>query len=170
MFLRRSLMALFLSFGLAGAAHAEFLIGLAHIGGITGPNLEWAAKRHTLYAVPGVHLGSGGLEDDVRWVAGSRFRLDRGFTNTSGFYSGVMLGDMGGERTYERLGVGLEIGHQWVKEYVRTTVSATLAVTEELKCGDYLSSAQCDTPEKRKLNDKDMEPSLLLGITISLRK
>jgi hypothetical protein len=167
--LRRSLFAMLLLV-CTGQASSEVLIGYAFVNGINGLNLEWAGQRNTVYVVPGTYLVDGGLSDDWRWVAGVRHRIDRGYTNINGFYTGLMFGDLGSEAKYERLGAGFEIGHQWVKEYTRTTLSAGVAVLEKLDCADYRRATACDTVEERERNDKDMEPGLILSLTISLRR
>ncbi|MCK5874283.1 MAG: hypothetical protein KAG82_06295 [Alcanivoracaceae bacterium] len=165
----RSLLVLLL-LSSAGQASSEMLVGYAFVNGISGLNLEWAGQRNTVYAVPGTYLNDEGLSDKWRWVAGFRHRIDRGYTNINGFYTGLMLGDLGGEKRYERLGAGFEIGHQWVKEYTRTTLSAGVAVLEPLDCGDYLAESSCNTQEERDKNDLDAEPGLILSLTISLRR
>ena len=165
----RSLLVLML-LSSAGQASSEMLIGYAFVNGINGLNLEWAGQRNTVYAVPGTYLDDGGLSDDWRWVAGFRHRIDRGYTNINGFYTGLMVWDLGGEKRYERLGAGFEVGHQWVKEYTRTTLSAGVAVLESLDCQDYLRSSSCDSVEEREQNDLDVEPGLILSLTISLRR
>ena len=167
--LRRVLPAMLL-LSLTGQAWSETLIGYAFVNGINGLNLEWAGERNSLYVVPGTHLNNSGLNEKWRWVTGFRHRIDRGYTNVSGYYTGMMLGDLGGEKRYERLGVGFEVGHQWVKEYTRTTLSAGFAVLESLDCEDYAVAAACVDPEDREARDLDVEPGLILSVTISLRR
>jgi len=150
MFKRIALCALLL---LPVLSRAELLVGIGYMNGVVGPNLEWAWQRNTAYVLPGAHLGNQGLEDDFRWVAGMRHRIDRGTTVTSGFFTGAMVGDLGGEKHYERLGVGGELGHQWVGNFLRLTVSGGIALLEELK-----------------EEDLDMEPQLTIGVTLSLRR
>jgi hypothetical protein len=169
MSLRRSLLAAVLLLS-ASYSHAEMLVGYAFVNGISGLNLEWATKRNSYYVVPGTYLVDGGLSDDWRWVAGFRHRIDRGFTNISGYYTGVIVGDLGGESAYERLGVGFEIGHQWVTEYLRTTVGAGVAVLEEKECSDYRTDAFCSSETRREQAKLDVEPGLILTLTISLRR
>lgn len=167
--LRRVLPALLL-LSLTGQAWSETLVGYAFVNGINGLNLEWAGQRNSLYVVPGTYIRDRGLDDKWRWVTGFRHRIDRGYTNVSGYYTGLMLGDLGGESRYERLGAGFEIGHQWVKDYTRTTLSAGFAVLESLDCADYSSPAACADPDDRAARDKDVEPGLILSLTISLRR
>ena len=139
---------------LPALSQAELLLGIGYVNGMVGPNLEWAWQRHTAYVQPGAHLGDYGLEDDeLRWVAGMRYRIDQGTTVTSGFFTGLMVGDLGGERQYERLGIGGELGHQWVGNYLRLTISGGMAVLEELR-----------------ERDLDVEPQFLLGVTLSVRR
>lgn len=139
---------------LPALSQAELLLGIGYVNGMVGPNIEWAWQRHTAYVQPGAHLGDYGLEDDeLRWVAGMRYRLDRGTTVTSGFFTGFMVGDLGGERQYERLGVGGELGHQWVGNYLRLTISGGMALLEELS-----------------ERDLDAEPQFVLGVTLSVRR
>ncbi|MCK0538434.1 hypothetical protein [Alcanivorax quisquiliarum] len=139
---------------LPALSQAELLLGIGYVNGMVGPNLEWAWQRHTAYVQPGAHLGDYGLEDDeLRWVAGMRYRIDQGTTVTSGFFTGLMVGDLGGERQYERLGIGGELGHQWMGNYLRLTISGGMAVLEELR-----------------ERDLDVEPQFLLGVTLSVRR
>jgi len=167
--LYRSLFAALL-LSVAGQASSEMLVGYAFVNGINGLNLEWAGQRNTVYVVPGTYLANSGLSDKWRWVAGFRHRIDRGYTNVSGYYTGMMVGDLGGEHRYERLGVGFEIGHQWVKEYTRTTISGGVAALESLSCSDYRRATSCNTAQKRQDSALDVEPALILGLTISLRR
>lgn len=144
----------FFLMGLCVSARAEFLIGIAHISGLTGPNLEWAGERTSYYVVPALESKRTGLgEDEVRWVVGLRHRLERGLTSTSGFYSGLTAGDLGGEDDYNRWGAGGELGYQWIKEYSRITLSSGVVVLEAV--------------EEEELKE---EPQLIIGITFSLRK
>ena len=140
---------------LSFSARAEFLIGPSSVNSVIGPTFEWAGQRSSYYAVVGAHMARGGwdVEDDMRWVIGSRHRLDRGTTDTSGFYVGALAGDLGGRRQYERLGIGGEIGHQWVGEFLRLTVSSGLAILEE--------------QEER---DNDYEPMIVMGISLMIRR
>lgn len=167
--LYRSLLAAML-LSVAGQASSEVFVGYAFVNGISGLNLEWAGQRNSVYVIPGTYLVDGGLSDKWRWVAGVRHRIDRGYTNVSGFYTGLMVGDLAGESRYERLGAGFEIGHQWVKEYTRTTLSGGVAALESLDCSDYRGATSCNTEQKRKDNALDMEPGLILSLTISLRR
>ena len=167
--LHRSLLAALL-LSVAGQASSEMLVGYAFVNGISGLNLEWAGQRNSVYVVPGTYLVDGGLSDKWRWVAGVRHRIDRGYTNVSGYYTGLMVGDLAGEHRYERLGAGFEIGHQWVKEYTRITLSGGVAALQSLDCSDYRRAVFCDTAQERKDNALDMEPGLILGLTISLRR
>jgi len=135
-------------------ARAELLVGIASIANHVGPNLEWAGDRSSFYLVPGLEAKKDGLTGNkVRWVAGMRHRLERGLMSSTGFYTGLTVGDLGGENNYERLGAGGELGYQWVKEYTRMTMGASLVVLEAV-------------PEQ----DLKEEPSVVLGITLSLRK
>ena len=139
----------------AVSARAEMLIGIGAVSRVVGLNLEWAGEHNSYYVMPGMLLKRGGLsEDNVRWVAGMRHRLERGLMNTSGFYSGVQVGNYGeGSYSVDRHGAGFELGHQWVKEYTRIGLGAALLYMEEV--------------EEEEL---DAEPRVLLGINISLRK
>jgi hypothetical protein len=167
--LYRSLFAALL-LSVAGQASSEMLVGYAFVNGINGLNLELAGERNTVYAVPGTYLADSGLSDNWTWVAGFRHRIDRGYTNVSGYYTGMMFGDLAGEHRYKRLGAGFEIGHQWVKEYTRTTLSGGVAVLEGLSCSDYLPAVSCNTATKRQDNELGVEPGLILSLTISLRR
>lgn len=162
------LLALLLS---PGFARAELLVGAGFLNGVVGPNIEWAWRRTSAWVLPGAHIGDQGFQDDdIRWALGMRRRLDGGTTVTNGFFGGVLAGDLGGEKRYERLGLGAEMGHQWVGNYLRLTLSAGVAVLEPLDCDDYRPSAQCDTEAKRRRHDLDAEPQLTLGVTLSLRR
>ncbi len=91
----------------------DLLIGLGYLNGLAGLNLEWATEHNSFYAMPSVYLDSGGLDtDEPRWVAGWRHKMERGLMSENGFYTGLMAGDLGGESHYERLGVGVELGHE----------------------------------------------------------
>ena len=138
----------------ASAARAEVLIGIAHVDGLTGLNLEYMGERTSWYSVMGSHTASSGQEtDDFRWQVGFRKRLERDPMASPGFYAGMLAGDLGGRRQFERLGIGGELGHQWVTTHTRTTVSGGFAALEEL--------------EEREL---DVEPGFFLGISWSLRR
>jgi len=155
---------------IAGQSHSEVLVGYGFVNGISGLNLEWAGERNSFYVMPGTYLVGGGLSEKYRWIAGMRHRIDRGYTNINGFYTGAMVGDLGGESRYERLGLGFEVGHQWVREYTRTTLSGGLALLQKLDCDDYRAANECNTPEQRDDNALDMEPGVIIGLTISLRR
>lgn len=134
-------------------ASAELLVGLGYTNGVVGPNLEWANERYSLYVLPGAHLRKGGLDtDELRWVVGARRPLERTTMQMPGFFVGAMFGDLG-ERSYERLGLGAELGRQWLTPSVRFTVSAGIAVLQE-----------------KSAYDKDMEPTLVLSTTFSMRR
>ena len=137
------------------SARAEILIGPSSVNSVVGPTFEWAGQHSSFYAVYGGHIARGGWDvvDDPRWVVGSRHRLDRGSTAESGFYGGVVVGDLGGRRQYERLGAGGEIGYQWVGEFVRLTMSSGLAVLEE-----------------QEQRDNDVTPGLIMGISLMIRR
>lgn len=144
----------FLVLLLSSPVMAEGLIGFAYVNNLNAINLEWAFKRNTVYVASGAHTGTNGLEtDDIRYVAGARHIINDGATDKSGFYTGFMGGDLGGRKQYERLGVGGELGYQWVTDYTRWTLSGGLAVLEEI--------------EERNL---EKEPEAFLGFSISLRK
>ncbi len=138
----------------AVTARAEALIGIANVANITGLNLEWAGEHNSVYVMPGLELKSDGLrEDNFRWTAGFRHRLERGLMSTSGFYSGLLVGNLGEHPNLDRYGAGAELGHQWVKEFTRIGLGAALLYMEPL---DEV--------------DLDGEPRVVLGINISLRK
>lgn len=172
--IRTFLFALLLAPGVLlapGQARAELLVGAGFLNGLVGPNVEWAWRRTTAWVLPGAHIGSQGFQDDdLRWVIGMRRRLDGGTTVTNGFFSGLLAGDLGGEKSYERLGLGAELGHQWIGNHLRLTVSGGLAVLQPLDCEDYRRSNQCETPAARDRNALDAEPHLTLGVTLTLRR
>lgn len=135
------------------SAQAELLIGLGHIEKLTGPSIEWAGERNSVYVMPAYKLNGGGINtDELRWVAGVRHRLERGLTSESGFYSGFIIGDFGKHR-YQRLGAGLQLGRQWVKQYTRIAVDGGMVALESDPALNFST-----------------EPQFVLGITISLRK
>lgn len=139
--------------GASLTARAEVLVGIANVANLTGLNLEWAGERTSYYVVPGFETKSTGLDEDrFHWVAGTRHRLERGLTSTSGFYSGLLIGDFA-EHDYQRLGAGADLGYQWVKEYTRITLGSGIVFLEE----------------KPEFN-LEAEPELVIGLTISLRK
>ena len=154
-----------------GLSRAELLVGIGFLNGVVGPNIEWAGRHTSYWVLPGAHLGNQGFQDDDwRWAVGLRHQLEGGTTVTNGFFTGLLLGDLGGEKRYRRLGIGAELGHQWVGNYVRLTTSAGLAILEPLDCGDYRPSNQCSSEAQRRRHDLDPEPQLTLGITLSLRR
>ena len=172
--LRTCLFALLLAPGallVPGQARADLLVGVGFLNGLVGPNVEWAWRHTTAWVLPGAHIGGQGFQDDdLRWSIGMRRRLDEGTTVTSGFFSGLLAGDLGGEKRYERVGLGAELGHQWVGNHVRLTVSGGLAVLQPLDCADYRRRSECDTAEARESNALDAEPLLTLGVTLTLRR
>lgn len=168
--MRRWLLSLLVLLPLSATAD-EALIGLGYLNGLVGLNLEWAKEKNSFYALPSTYIGSGGAEDDeFRWVAGWRHKMERGRMDESGFYLGLLAGDLGGEKHYERLGAGVELGHQWVKDYTRWTLSGAVGVLESLDCSDYRSSAGCNSVKKQDQYELDAEPTAILGISVSLRR
>ncbi|MDX1804621.1 MAG: hypothetical protein R3292_11105 [Alcanivorax sp.] len=152
-------------------ASADKLIGLGYLNGLVGLNLEWAGKHNSFYAMPGGYLISTGYDQkDVRWVAGWRHKMERGLMAEKGFYGGLIVGDLGGESQYERLGAGLEIGHQWVKPYTRWTLSGAVGVLQPLDCTSYRPNSDCNTKEELRRYDLSAEPTAVLGISVSLRR
>lgn len=144
------LLALFLT----PPAFAEVLVGAGLVNKVGGLNLEWAFKKNTIYILPGYMLGNTGIDNHAfRWVVGTRHRLNDGTTDTDGFFSGFLVGDLGGTTHYERLGAGGELGYQWVKKYTRWTFSAGLGVLQ-----------------KDSTRNLDTEPTSFLAVSVSLRK
>lgn len=138
----------------AQAAYADRLVGIGFVDGLTGLNLEYMAERTSYYALLGSHTSSTGQEtDDFRWQVGLRKRLDRAPAASPGFYTGLVAGDLGGRKQFERMGIGGELGHQWLTTHTRTTVSGGLGVVEEI--------------EERNL---DAEPIFFIGLSWSLRR
>ena len=136
------------------SAFAGGLLGIAYVDNIAGLNLEWATNQSSFYVVPGVRVtqGQGGAEKkDVRFVAGMRHRLDQGTMNDSGFFIGLIGGDLGGSADHRRNGYGGELGYQLMKNFTRWTVSGGLVVL--------------DADKDRNLNN---EPAAVLGVSISL--
>jgi len=140
---------------LPAAAQGELLVGVGQVNGVVGPNLEWGFERSSIYAIPGGQITSAGWNapDDFRWVVGARRRIAREQTITSGFFTGAMVGDLGGESRFERLGVGGEFGYQWVTTYLRWTLSSGVALLEELE-------------EK----NEDSAPLVIFGASVSFRR
>ena len=138
----------------APVTRADTLVGIAFVEGLTGLNLEYMGERTSYYGVFGAHSGSGGLEaGDNRWVVGFRKRVDRAPMASPGFFVGMVAGDLGGRKQYERLGVGGELGHQWLTPNSRTTLSAGFAALEEV--------------EEQAV---EAEPGVFLGVTWSVRR
>ena len=149
----------------------DALIGIGYLNGLVGLNLEWVTTQNSFFALPAFYVDSSGLDtEEFRWVVGWRHKMERGMMDESGFYTGLMGGDLGGERHYERLGVAFELGHQWVKPYSRWTVSGAVGVLEALECGEYRGVRSCDTDEERDRYDLDVEPAVVLGVSYSFRR
>ena len=146
---------LLLLLGFSAPAHAEWLVGAGYVNGVIGANVEWAGERNSFYVLPGAHVASRGWDaaDDLRWVAGMRHRIDDGHTADSGFYTGILGGDLGGRHQQERLGLGGELGYQWVTDNTRWTLGSGIAFLEEV--------------EER---DEDVEPRLTIGVSASFRR
>jgi len=168
--MRRWLLSFLVLLPLSAAAD-DALIGIGYLNGLVGLNLEWATEKNSFYGMPAYYVDSSGLDtEEFRWVAGWRRKMERGLMSEKGFYTGLMAGDLGGERHYERLGAGVELGHQWVKPYSRWTVSAAVGVLEALECGEYRGIRACDSEEERDRYDLDIEPVVVLGVSFSLRR
>lgn len=134
-------------------ARADGLVGLGFVNNVIGANLEWTFEHSTVYLVPGYYFDSGGARTDtLRWVTGYRHILEDGTTDETGFYTGVMGGHVDGKRQTERLGLGGELGHQWVTDNTRWTLSAGLVALEE-----------------RELHDESVEPEAFFAFSVSLR-
>ena len=149
----RALVLLLLGF--SAPVSAEWLVGAGYVNGVIGANLEWAGERSSFYVLPGAHVASRGwdITDEFRWVAGMRRRIEGGHTADSGFFVGLLGGDLDGRHQRERLGLGGELGYQWVTEHTRWTLSSGMAVLEEV--------------EER---DEDVEPRLTIGVSASFRR
>ncbi|MCG8391873.1 MAG: hypothetical protein MI745_02210 [Pseudomonadales bacterium] len=168
--MRRWLLSFLMLMPLSAAAD-DALVGIGYLNGLVGLNLEWATEHNSFYGMPALYVDSGGLDtDEFRWVAGWRHKMERGLMSENGFYTGLMAGDLGGDRHYERLGMGVELGHQWVKPYSRWTVSAAVGALESLDCNDYKAAIRCDSEEERDRYDLDVEPVVVLGVSFSLRR
>jgi hypothetical protein len=129
------------------------MVGYGFVNNINGVNLEWAFEHNTVYAIPGYYFDSGGaVTENFVWVTGFRHRLEEGSTRDSGFFTGLMAGHLDGRRQYDRLGVGGELGYQWVADHTRWTLSAGLAALEE--------------QEER---NQDAEPEAFFAFSVSLR-
>lgn len=144
---------IFVLLSLGGTLRAEILVGVAQIDELTGLNLEWAGEHNSFYAIPAVERSSGGFKDTFRWAAGFRHRLDGGLTSSNGFYAGLIVGDLGGDKHYIRYGGGGELGFQWIKPGARITASAALVALEAV-------------PEE----ELKEEPAVLLGVSFALRR
>ncbi|MGB2246206.1 MAG: hypothetical protein ACPH3N_00980 [Alcanivorax sediminis] len=168
--MRRWLVSLFALLPFSAQAD-DALIGLGYLNGLVGVNLEWATTQNSFFVMPAYYVDSSGLDtDEFRWAAGWRHKMERGMMDESGFYTGLMAGDFGGERHYERLGAGFEIGHQWVKPYSRWTVSGVIGAVEALECAEYKAAFRCDSEEEQEQYDLDVEPVVILGISYSFRR
>ena len=81
------------------AAADDALIGIGYLNGLVGLNLEWATEKNSFYGMPAYYVDSSGLDtEEFRWVAGWRRKMERGLMSEKGFYTGLMAGDLGGER------------------------------------------------------------------------
>lgn len=129
------------------------MLGYAFVSNLNGMNLEWAFEHNTVYLVPGYYFDSGGARTDTaRWVTGYRHLLEDTPTDESGFFTGALAGHLDGKRQTERLGLGGELGHQWVKDYTRWTFSASLVALED-----------------RPAHDQGVEPEVFFAFSVSLR-
>lgn len=135
------------------AAFAQGLVGVAYVNKLIGLNLEWTTEHNSFYVIPGVYFNqsSSGAGNKVRWVGGFRHRMSGETMDTSGFFIGVIGGDLGGNSHYKRLGIGGEMGVQLVKKYTRWTVSGAIVALNHDK--------------KRNL---DNEPAAILSLSLSL--
>lgn len=136
------------------SAFAGPYLGVAYVDNIVGLNLEWAWSRTSVYLVPGYRFSqsTGGANNSVRWVGGVRHLMSDGTMEQSGFFLGLIGGDLGGSRHYRRSGIGGEIGYQHIEDFTRWTVSGAMVVLEH-------------DPVRNLRN----EPAVVFGLSVSLR-
>lgn len=140
----------------AAPARADLYVGLALESGLLGVNIEKAGPAGSVYVVLGAYGGATGFEPaNMTGLIGLR-RYQDGKYDASGYFGGVFLGDIGGGTDYTRYGVGGELGYQWMTDHLRMTLQAGMALMGE--------GSGTGAPA-----NSDVEPSPLLGTSISLR-
>lgn len=150
---------------------SEMLYGIGFANNLVGPQIEWAARHHSFYVLPGLLAKNGGFDvEDVRWVIGARYRLEGGTTVADGFYVGAVAGDLGKHNHVKRYGIGLELGHQWVTNNMRWTLGAGVAALESKKCEDYRSASAYGNADTKRGTEKEVEPALIITATMMLRR
>lgn len=138
----------------AAPARADFLIGLAAVNEFMGTNLEWAGEESSTYVVLGAYQAKTGYEiESLTGIVGHR-RYAGGSFHKSTFFGGFYIGDLDGGPAYNRFGAGGEVGYQWLKENLRITAQAGLAILE---------------PEDLGATATEPEPQSLIGVSASLR-
>jgi hypothetical protein len=138
-------------------ARAEFWLGLIDMNGMAGFNFEWAGSAGSGWLAVGSYQGNTGFEfDNTTGSAGWRW-YNEGKFDQSGYFGGVILGDLDGAANYNRFGAGGELGYQWVTQHLRMTVQGGLTVVD----------APTDGP--KSATEQDPEPKAIFGASISLR-
>lgn len=136
-------------------ARAEVLLGVMTSNGLNGVNVEWVGEEGSVWVLAGAYQASTGLEpENLTGLVGFRRFLDGKYE--SGFFGGAFAGDVDGGTSYNRFGAGGELGYQWVKSNLRTTLQAGVALV-----GDATGDS---VPE-----EGDTRPVLVLGASVSMR-
>lgn len=115
----------------SASVRADFLLGMSVTNELVGPTLEWAGEASSTYLALGAYQAKTGYEiDNLTGYIGHRRYVGGSFHRRS-FYGDFFVGDLGGGPTYNRVGAGGAVGHQWVTENLRVYVSAGVAVLGE---------------------------------------
>ena len=138
--------------------------GLGSYGTLTGLNFELSGDKGGAWLLVGSHGGTTSLfePDRVTAMFGYR-RYFAGDQNKSNFFGGLVMGDAYGTGSGPRLGVGGEMGYQWLKQYVRATFSGGVLILEEIPEG-----TKADNGGERTVHE--MEPQMLFSFSLSLRR
>lgn len=140
----------------AAPARADFLLGIAGTNELMGTNFEWAGEASSTYIVLGAYQSKTGYEiANMTGYLGHRRYIGGSFQKST-FFGGFVLGDLAGGDTYNRPGIGGEIGYQWLTENLRVTAQGGMAIVGEASgIGAPLST--------------DPEPISLIGVSANIR-
>lgn len=142
----------------SSAAHSEYYYGVGAYGDVYGFTYEQAWNTSSVYGFVGFQdYGAGLNKEDVRIRLGYRNYILAPAWET-GWFTGALLADYSGVEKQYRPGIGFELGKQWMKDYVRFTMSGSLALVSEA-FGDNVSDEQDSAPE----------PMFNFGLTATLR-
>lgn len=137
-------------------AKAEILLGLMTSNGLNGVNVEWVKDdTRSYWLLAGAYQASTGFEpENLTGLLGVRKFLEGKYATS--MFGGFFAGDVDGGTDYNRLGIGGELGYQWLTRNLRTTLQAGVALAGE---------ASGDAPPK----GDDVRPILVLGASIAMR-